>query len=38
MAKITEESREQFRKEADCYKKRIEESLEKEKNILSVLK
>ena len=38
MAKITEESREQFNTEADHYKKRIDESLEKEKNMLTVMK
>ncbi|MBP5401535.1 MAG: hypothetical protein J6Y36_00090 [Treponema sp.] len=38
MAKITEEDREQFALEADHYKKTIDESLEKEKNMLTVMK
>ncbi|MCR5612174.1 hypothetical protein [Treponema sp.] len=38
MAKITEESRNDFNTEADRYKARINESLEKEKNMLTVMK
>lgn len=38
MAKVTEENREEFQREANFYKKRIDESLEKEKQMLSVLK
>ncbi|MBQ0002054.1 MAG: hypothetical protein KBT21_00810 [Treponema sp.] len=38
MAKVTSESREDFKAEADHYKKRIDESLEKEKNMLGVMK
>lgn len=38
MAKITEESREEFAREADFYKERINASLEKEKNMLGVMK
>ena len=38
MAKITDESREQFNAEADHYKKRIDEALEKKKSMLTVMK
>lgn len=38
MAKVNSESREDFKAEADHYKKRIDESLEKEKSMLTVMK
>lgn len=38
MAKVDSESREEFNAEADHYKKRINESLEKEKSMLTVMK
>lgn len=38
MAKITEESRKEFQQEANRYKERIAELLEKEKNILDLVK
>lgn len=38
MAKLDSESREEFNAEADHYKKRINESLEKEKSMLTVMK
>ena len=38
MAKITEESRKEFQQEANRYKERIAELLEKEKNVLELVK
>ena len=38
MAKITDDARQQFNQEAEGYKRRINECLEKEKNILTVIK